>query len=92
MLLIACLNQKVCSSVLFLFLFFFSSSSKDNTCKWLLNSFVALLVHISVLEQQGKYDTAREVLLESGPNLLVIEVDRLRIEVLSEAFASCLRL
>ncbi|XP_026441543.1 N-terminal acetyltransferase B complex auxiliary subunit NAA25-like isoform X1 [Papaver somniferum] len=40
----------------------------------------ALLVHISVLEQQGKYDTAREVLLESGPNLLVIEVDRLRIE------------
>ncbi|KAI3986915.1 hypothetical protein MKX01_014616 [Papaver californicum] len=40
----------------------------------------ALLVHISVLEQQGKYDKAREILLDSGPNLLVIEVDRLRIE------------
>ncbi|KAI3987272.1 hypothetical protein MKX01_031756 [Papaver californicum] len=40
----------------------------------------ALLMHISVLEQQGKYGIAREILLESGPNLLVIDVDRLRIE------------
>ncbi|MCL7043012.1 hypothetical protein MKW94_007456 [Papaver nudicaule] len=40
----------------------------------------ALVVYISVLEQQGKYDEAREILLKYGPTLLVIEVDRLRIE------------
>lgn len=47
----------------------------------------ALTVYISILEQQAKYLDALEVLRKLG-SLIMIEVDRLRIEVFSEAFPS----
>ncbi|XP_031485379.1 N-terminal acetyltransferase B complex auxiliary subunit NAA25 [Nymphaea colorata] len=40
----------------------------------------ALLVYISILEEQGKYTTALEVLSGKLGSLLVIEVDRLKLQ------------
>lgn len=53
--------------------------------KW-LESFSALIVYISVLEQQAKYGDALEILSGKLGSLLMIEVDKLRIQVLSLAF------
>ncbi|MCL7046150.1 hypothetical protein MKW94_006411, partial [Papaver nudicaule] len=44
----------------------------------------ALLVYISVPQQQGKYDHAREILSMLGTTLLVGEVGKLHIKVLSQ--------
>lgn len=46
----------------------------------------ALIVYISVLEQQAKYGDALEVLSGKLGSLILIEVDRLRLQVFSEAF------
>lgn len=48
----------------------------------------ALIVYISVLEQQAKYGDALEVLSGKLGSLLVIEVDRLRIQLTGEASCS----
>lgn len=48
-----------------------------------LESIAALIVYISVLEQQAKYGDALEILSGKLGSLFVIEVDRLRIQVLS---------
>lgn len=53
--------------------------------KW-LESISALIVYISVLEQQAKYGDALEILSGKLGSLLMIEVDKLRIQVLSLAF------
>lgn len=42
-------------------------------------------MYISVLEQQGKYEDALEVLSGELGSLIQIEVDRLRLQVISEA-------
>ena len=44
--------------------------------------FSALMVYISLLEQQSKYKDALEVLSGNLGSLLVIEVDKLRIQVI----------
>lgn len=44
----------------------------------------ALMVYISILEQQAKYGDALEFLSGKLGSLLVIEVDKLRIQVLWE--------
>lgn len=44
----------------------------------------ALMVYISILEQQAKYGDALEILDGKLGSLLVIEVDKLRIQVLCE--------
>lgn len=46
----------------------------------------ALMVYISILEQQAKYGTALDILSGKLGSLLLVEVDKLRIQVLSEAF------
>lgn len=46
----------------------------------------ALTVYISILEQQAKYGNALEMLSGELGSLLMIEVDKLRVQVLSEAF------
>ena len=51
-----------------------------------LESISALIVYISVLEQQAKYGDALEILSGKLGSLLMIEVDKLRIQVLSLAF------
>ena len=51
-----------------------------------LGPFAALIVYISVLEQQAKYGDALEIISGKLGSLLAIEVDRLRVQVLSEAF------
>jgi hypothetical protein len=48
-----------------------------------LESIAALIVYLSVLEQQAKYGDALEILSGKLGSLLMIEVDRLRIQVLS---------
>ena len=48
--------------------------------------FSALMVYISLLEQQSKYKDALEVLSGNLGSLLVIEVDKLRIQVIYKAF------
>lgn len=48
--------------------------------------FSALMVYISLLEQQSKYKDALEVLSGNLGSLLVIEVDKLRIQVICKAF------
>jgi N-terminal acetyltransferase B complex non-catalytic subunit len=48
----------------------------------------ALIVYISLLEQQSKFSDALEVLSGKLGSLIMIEVDRLRIQVLSAAFFS----
>lgn len=53
--------------------------------KW-LESISALIVYISVLEQQAKYGDALEILSGKLGSLLMIEVDKLRIQVLSLPF------
>lgn len=53
--------------------------------KW-LESISALIVYISVLEQQAKYGDALEILSGKLGSLLMIEVDKLRIQVLCLAF------
>lgn len=52
----------------------------------------ALIVYISILEQQAKYGDALEILSGTLGSLLVIEVDKLRIQVLSEAFTFVLKI
>lgn len=42
------------------------------------------MVYISILEQQAKYGDALEILCGKLGSLLVIEVDKLRIQVLCE--------
>ncbi|KAI3852536.1 hypothetical protein MKW98_028615 [Papaver atlanticum] len=44
------------------------------------HSTTALLVYISVAQQQGKYDHAREILSMLGTTLLICEVDRLHMK------------
>ena len=48
------------------------------------NSVAALMVYISILEQQEKYGDALEILSGQLGSLLMIEVDKLRIQVFSE--------
>ena len=48
----------------------------------------ALIVYFSILEQQAKYGDALEILAGKLGSLLMIEVDKLRIQVLSEAYTS----
>lgn len=50
----------------------------------------ALIVYFSILEQQAKYGDALEILAGKLGSLLMIEVDKLRIQVLSEAYISYL--
>lgn len=45
----------------------------------------ALMVYISILEQQAKFGDALEILSGKLGSLLLVEVDKLRIQVLSEA-------
>lgn len=49
--------------------------------KW-LDPTAALMVYISLLEQQAKYGDALEILSGKLGSLLMIEVDKLRIQVL----------
>jgi N-terminal acetyltransferase B complex non-catalytic subunit len=44
------------------------------------------MVYISILEQQAKYGDALDILSGKLGSLLLVEVDKLRIQVLSEAF------
>lgn len=46
------------------------------------NLMAALLVYISLLEQQDKYGHALEILSGNLGSLLMVEVDKLRIQVL----------
>jgi N-terminal acetyltransferase B complex non-catalytic subunit len=55
--------------------FFTLSSTNDSMV------FSALMVYISLLEQQSKYNDALEVLSGDLGSLLMIEVDKLRIQV-----------
>lgn len=48
---------------------------------------VAIMVYISILEQQAKYGDALEILTGKLGSLLTVEVDRLRIQVFSKAFS-----
>ena len=48
---------------------------------WILAHDAALIVYISLLEQQGKYDDALEVLSGKLGTLILIDVDRLRLQV-----------
>lgn len=50
----------------------------------------ALIVYISILEQQSKFGDALEILTGKLGSLLMIEVDKLRIQVISEAYISYL--
>lgn len=54
----------------------------------MMEFFAALIVYISLLEQQSKFSDALEVLSGKLGSLIMIEVDRLRIQVLSAAFFS----
>ena len=54
----------------------------------MLESVAALIVYISLLEQQSKFGDALEILSGKLGSLVMIEVDRLRIQVLSSAFFS----
>ena len=54
----------------------------------MLESVAALIVYISLLEQQSKFGDALEILSGKLGSLIMIEVDRLRIQVLSSAFFS----
>lgn len=47
----------------------------------------ALSVYISLLEQQAKYGDATEVLSGNLGSLIMIEVDKLRIQVLSASLS-----
>lgn len=53
-----------------------------------LNPSAALMVYISILEQQAKYGDALEILSGKLGSLLMIEVDKLRIQVLYKALVS----
>lgn len=44
------------------------------------------MVYISILEQQAKYGDALDILSGKLGSLLLVEVDKLRIQVLSEVF------
>lgn len=44
------------------------------------------MVYISILEQQAKFGDALEILSGNLGSLLMIEVDKLRIQVFSGAF------
>lgn len=57
-----------------------------------LEFLAALIVYISILEQQAKYGDALEILSGTLGSLLMIEVDKLRIQVLSEAFTFVLKI
>lgn len=46
------------------------------------------MVYVSILEQQAKYGDALEILSGKLGSLLMVEVDKLRIQVLSNAFIS----
>lgn len=52
----------------------------------LIHPCIAIMVYISILEQQAKYGDALEVLTGKLGSLLTVEVDRLRIQVFSKAF------
>lgn len=52
----------------------------------MMESLAALIVYISLLEQQSKFGDALEVLSGKLGSLIMIEVDRLRIQVLYAAF------
>lgn len=54
-----------------------------------LYSVAALMVYISVLEQQAKYGDALEILSGKLGLLIMIEVDRLRMQVLSTQTLCC---
>lgn len=45
----------------------------------------ALHIYISILEQQGKYETALEVISGNLGSLIGIEVDKLRIQVILDS-------
>lgn len=55
-----------------------------------LYSVAALIVYISVLEQQAKYGDALEILSGKLGSLIMIEVDRLRMQVLSTQTLCCI--
>lgn len=48
----------------------------------------ALSVYISLLEQQSKYGDALEILSGNLGSLMMIEVDKLRLQVFSGPFSS----
>lgn len=48
--------------------------------------FAALIIYISLLEQQSKYGDALELLTGKFGSLIMTEVDRLRIQVLPAIF------
>ena len=50
------------------------------------NFVAALMLYISILEKQAKFGDALEVLSGKLGSLLTIEVDKLRIQVISVAF------
>lgn len=58
----------------------------NDFCCYHLQFVPALTVYISILEQQAKYGNALEMLSGELGSLLMIEVDKLRVQVLSEAF------
>lgn len=49
-------------------------------------SVAALIVYISILEQQEKYGNALEILSGNLGSLLMVEADKLRIQVFSKDF------
>lgn len=81
LLLIACMSQKVRFAFSFLFIDPQKFFCLIRTC-----TISALSVYISLLEQQSKYGDALEVLSGKLGSLVMIEVDRLQIQVISVTF------
>jgi hypothetical protein len=57
-----------------------------HTCSKFPKLVAALMVYISILEQQSKFGDALEILSGKLGSLLMIKVDKLRMQVISIAF------
>lgn len=55
-------------------------------CSEFLKLVAALMVYISILEQQAKFGDALEILSGKLGSLLMIEVDKLQMQVITIAF------